>query len=101
METISPSYVTNAISCDGLGRVASSKDGRGNATTFLYNALGQRICAVDAATSPPRRMRIWADPEDIDRAKISIKSHDKAIEIHWRNVIQYRHETEAVQQVLP
>ena len=45
------SGVTNTPGYDALGRVASSTDGRGNATTFLYNALGQRICAIDAATN--------------------------------------------------
>ena len=35
----------------GTDWVVSSTDGRGNATTFLYNAQGQRICAIDAATN--------------------------------------------------
>jgi YD repeat-containing protein len=51
IESVSFSGVTNAPGYDDLGRVVSSTDGRGNATTFLYNAQGQRVCAIDAATN--------------------------------------------------
>ena len=51
IEAVSYTGVTNAPGYDDLGRVVSSTDGRGNATTFLYNAQGQRVCAIDAATN--------------------------------------------------
>jgi YD repeat-containing protein len=51
IETVSLSGVTNTPGYDGLGRVVSSTDGRGNATTFLYNAQGQRVCVINAATN--------------------------------------------------
>ena len=51
IKSVSFSGVTNAPGYDALGRVVSSTDGRGNATTFLYNAQGQRVCAIDAATN--------------------------------------------------
>ena len=50
IESVSFSGVTNAPGYDALGRVVSSTDGRGNATAFQYNALGQRVCAIGAAS---------------------------------------------------
>ena len=51
IETVSLSGVTNTPAYDGLNRIVSSTDGPGNATTFLYNAQGQRVCVIDAATN--------------------------------------------------
>ena len=51
IEIVSLSGVTNAPGFDGLGRVVSAIDGRGNTTTFFYNSRGERVCAIDAATN--------------------------------------------------
>ena len=48
VQEVSYSAVTNSAACDAYRRIIAETDGRGNATTNVYNALGQLASATDA-----------------------------------------------------